>query len=105
MTATAAPVRAHGRNASAGSEPPTAIRGYLAAHRCATHRGTTRSARISDGERSSRSRSVSSVDQGGLATTRYGVPGSAVVLTVMMPVPGAGELMLYQPLHPTAHDL
>ncbi|CAN5318384.1 hypothetical protein BH20ACT5_BH20ACT5_18560 [soil metagenome] len=26
-------------------------------------------------------------------------------LTVMMPVPGVGELMLYQPLHPTAHDL
>jgi catechol 2,3-dioxygenase-like lactoylglutathione lyase family enzyme len=25
--------------------------------------------------------------------------------TIMMKVPGAGELMLYQPRHPTAHDL
>ena len=33
-----------------------------------------------------------------------GITDRGFGLTAMLRVPGAGEMMLYQPLHPTAHD-
>ena len=35
---------------------------------------------------------------GGITAARFG-------LTTMLRVPGAGEMMLYQPRHPLAHNL
>jgi predicted enzyme related to lactoylglutathione lyase len=47
---------------------------------------------------------VSELAAKGVEFTR-GVEDEGYGLTTMLKVPGAGEMMLYQPKHPTAHNL